>query len=44
VSFTWQAAGIVVSNVPIPTLNEWMLVLLALILGSAGILARRRKE
>jgi len=42
-SFTWTAAGIVISNVPIPTLNEWMLVLLALVLGSAGILARRRK-
>jgi hypothetical protein len=42
-SFSWTAAGIIVSNVPVPTLNEWMLVLLALILGSAGILARRRK-
>ena len=40
----WTSAGIVATNVPVPTLNEWMLVLLALVLGSAGILARRRKE
>jgi Divergent InlB B-repeat domain/IPTL-CTERM motif len=44
VVFTWTAQGIIIANVPIPTLNEWMLVLLALILGSAGILARRRRN
>jgi hypothetical protein len=44
VSFTWVVAGIVVVIAPIPTLNEWMLVLLGLLVGSAGIvLARRRK-
>jgi hypothetical protein len=43
-SFSWTAAGVIAANVPVPTLNEWMLVLLALILGSAGILARRRKN
>jgi hypothetical protein len=43
-SFSWTAAGIIANNVPIPTLNEWMLVLLALVLGSAGILARRRRN
>jgi hypothetical protein len=43
-SFSWTAAGVIIANVPVPTLNEWMLVLLALILGSAGILARRRKN
>ncbi len=43
VSFSWLAAGVLVANVPVPTLNEWMLVLLALILGSAGILAHRRR-
>jgi hypothetical protein len=43
-SFTWLVQGIVApSVVGIPTLSEWMLVLLALVLGSAGILARRRK-
>ena len=42
-SFTWLVQGVVVSAVGIPTLSEWMLVLLALVLGSAGILARRRK-
>lgn len=43
-SFSWTAAGIIISNVPIPTLNEWMLVLLAMILGTAGMLVRRRKN
>jgi hypothetical protein len=43
VSYAWTAQGIIVNTV-IPTLNEWMLVLLALMLGSLGILARRRKE
>jgi len=42
--FPWTAAGIIISNVPIPTLNEWMLVLLAMVLGTAGILARRRRN
>ena len=45
VSYSWVGAGIIiVVNSVIPTLNEWMLVLLALILGSAGILASRRKN
>jgi Divergent InlB B-repeat domain/IPTL-CTERM motif len=44
VTYPWLAAGIVITNVPIPTLNEWMLVLLAMVLGTAGILARRRKN
>ena len=44
-SFTWTVAGVVaVAITPIPTLSEWMLVLLALLVGSAGILARRRKN
>ena len=44
-SFTWTVAGVGgVANTPIPTLSEWMLVLLALLVGSAGILARRRKN
>ena len=43
-SYSWTAAGIIISNVPIPTLNEWMLVLLAMVLGTAGMLVRRRKN
>jgi hypothetical protein len=41
-TYTWTAAGIVINN-PIPTLNEWMLLLLALMLGAAGMVAARRK-
>ena len=41
-SYTWTAAGIVVNN-PIPTLNEWMLMLLALMLGAAGMFMARRR-
>ena len=32
------------TSVPIPTLNEWMLALLALALGSVGVVARRRRS
>jgi hypothetical protein len=42
-SFAWLVQGVTVQVVGIPTLSEWMLVLLALVLGSVGILARRRK-
>jgi hypothetical protein len=41
-SFTWTAAGIIVVSA-IPTLNEWMLMLLALMLGAAGMFMVRRK-
>jgi hypothetical protein len=43
-SFTWTVVLAAPTSVPVPTLNEWMLVLLALVLASAGILARRRRE
>ena len=39
-----QAGSAPATTNVIPTLNEWMLVLLVLVLGSAGILARRRKD
>ena len=41
-TYAWTAAGIVIASV-IPTLNEWMLMLLALMLGGAGMLMVRRK-
>ena len=43
-SFTWTVNLVAVTSVPVPTLNEWMLMLLALVLASAGVLARRRRE
>jgi Divergent InlB B-repeat domain len=45
-SYTWTVSGLVAPVVTgvIPTLSEWMLLLLALILGTAGILASRRKN
>ena len=42
-SFSWTAAGIVI-NTPIPTLNEWMLLLLALLVGAAGVFMSRRRN
>ena len=41
-TYAWTTAGIVV-NVAIPTLSEWMLVLLALLLGAFGMQAHRRR-
>jgi Divergent InlB B-repeat domain/IPTL-CTERM motif len=46
-SFAWTAAGIVAppeATRPIPTLNEWMLALLALAVGSFGVAASRRRS
>jgi hypothetical protein len=43
-SFTWLAAGIVAAPTVIPTLSEWMLALLALMLGTMGYLAMRRRS
>lgn len=45
-SFTWTAAGIVASAPAqlIPTLNEWMLILLSLLVGSFGVMAFRRRS
>jgi len=44
ITYTWTVLAAPPANVPVPTLNEWMLVLLALALASAGIFARRRRE
>ena len=41
--YTWTAAGVPVQAGAIPTLNEWMLMLLALMLGAAGMVMARRK-
>ncbi|HQR11986.1 MAG TPA: IPTL-CTERM sorting domain-containing protein [Casimicrobiaceae bacterium] len=43
-SFTWLAQGIVAAPTVIPTLSEWMLALLALMLGTMGYLAMRRRS
>ncbi len=42
-SYRWTVSGIVITNVPIPTLSEWMLALLALLIGGLGMQAFRRR-
>ncbi len=45
-SYAWTAAGIVASSPstrPVPTLSEWMLILLALLVGSFGAVASGRR-
>ena len=42
-TYVWTAAGIVVVGA-IPTLSEWALLLLALLVGSAGVLMVRRRR
>ncbi len=41
--FSWTAAGIVAAAQQIPTLSEWMLALLALMVGSFGVATFRRR-
>ncbi len=43
-SYQWTGAGIILTPTVIPTLSEWMLALLALMLGSMGYLAMRRRS
>ena len=42
-SFTWLAQDIANNSTPVPTMSKWTLVLLALLIGSAGAYIRRRK-
>ena len=42
-SFSWTAAGIVAVVQPIPTLSEWALILLSLMMASLGLVAYRRR-
>jgi hypothetical protein len=42
-SYSWTAAGIVAVVQPIPTLSEWALILLSLMMASMGLVAYRRR-
>ncbi len=42
-TYVWTAAGIIVVSA-IPTLSEWTLLLLALLVGTAGVLMVRRRK
>ena len=42
--YNWTAANVVNNAQPIPTLNEWMLTLLALTMGVLGMTAFRRRN
>ena len=43
-SYSWTAAGIVAMVVqPIPTLSEWALILLSLMMASMGLVVYRRR-
>ncbi|MEO8302741.1 MAG: IPTL-CTERM sorting domain-containing protein [Betaproteobacteria bacterium] len=44
VVYSWTAANVVNNAKPVPTLNEWMLMVLTLMLGALGMTAFRRRN